>query len=156
MEHIEKFAENLMVSMRKHSIGRLALKDDDFELELECLGHGVGEAISVMPHHVPGVAPHHAAAEPAQQQQQKPAEAQQPEGKFITSPVVGTFYVTLDPKSPPCVKVGDTVDPNTVVGVIEAMKVMNEVKAGVSGVIAEVLVENGHPVEYDTKLFRVV
>jgi acetyl-CoA carboxylase biotin carboxyl carrier protein len=53
------------------------------------------------------------------------------------------------------VKVGDKVDENTVVCIIEAMKVMNEVKAGISGVLVEICVENAHPVEFGTKLFRV-
>ena len=53
-------------------------------------------------------------------------------------------------------KVGDRVDENTVVCIIEAMKVMNEVKAGMSGTIAEIFVENAHPVEFGTKLFRIV
>ena len=74
---------------------------------------------------------------------------------FVTSPMVGTFYSTPGPEDPPFVKVGDRIEKNTVVCIIEAMKVMNEVKAGVSGTVAEVLVENGHPVEFGTKLFRV-
>ncbi|MES2344672.1 MAG: acetyl-CoA carboxylase biotin carboxyl carrier protein [Chlamydiota bacterium] len=78
------------------------------------------------------------------------------EGKYVTSPMVGTFYATSSPDDPPLVKVGDSVDENTVLCIIEAMKVMNEVKAGVSGKIAEVCVENAHPVEFATKLFRIV
>ncbi len=77
-------------------------------------------------------------------------------GKFITSPMVGTFYASASPDDPVFVKVGDKVDENTVVCIIEAMKVMNEVKAGVSGTVAEILVDNAHPVEFGTKLFRIV
>ena len=78
------------------------------------------------------------------------------EGDFVTSPMVGTFYVTPAPDEPALVKSGDKVEPNTVVCIIEAMKVMNEVKAGMTGTIVDVLVENGHPVEFGTKLFRIV
>ncbi len=78
------------------------------------------------------------------------------EGKFVTAPLVGTFYSAASPEDPSFVKVGDRVEENTVVCIIEAMKVMNEVKAGLSGTVAEILVENAHPVEFGTKLFRIV
>lgn len=74
---------------------------------------------------------------------------------YVTSPMVGTFYSSSAPDEPSFVKVGDTVDKNAVVCIIEAMKVMNEVKAGVAGVVKEILVENGNPVEFGTKLFRI-
>ncbi len=76
-------------------------------------------------------------------------------GQYITSPMVGTFYSAASPDDPVFVKVGDVVREDTIVCIIEAMKVMNEVKAGVSGVIAEICVENAHPVEFGTKLFRI-
>lgn len=75
--------------------------------------------------------------------------------QYITSPMVGTFYATPSPEDPPFVKIGDKVDKNMVVCIIEAMKVMNEVKAGVSGTVLEQLVESGHPVEFGTKLYRI-
>lgn len=76
-------------------------------------------------------------------------------GQYITSPMVGTFYAAASPDDPVFVKVGDVVREDTVVCIIEAMKVMNEVKAGVSGVIVEICVDNAHPVEFGTKLFRI-
>jgi len=80
-----------------------------------------------------------------------PAEA----ARFIASPMVGTFYASSSPDSPPFVKVGDQVGPDTVVCIIEAMKVFNEIPAECTGKIAAVLVENGAAVEYGQKLFRV-
>lgn len=74
---------------------------------------------------------------------------------LIRSPMVGTFYASPDPDSPPYVKVGDHVGPETVVGIVEAMKVFNELPAEVSGKIVAVLVENGEPVEYGQPLFKV-
>ena len=74
----------------------------------------------------------------------------------ITSPMVGTFYGSPAPEDPPFVRPGEQVEKETIVCIIEAMKVMNEVKAGVKGVIAECLVENGQPIEYGTKLFRLL
>lgn len=77
-------------------------------------------------------------------------------GTYVTSPMVGTFYSAPAPDEPVFVKVGDKVDPNTVVCIIEAMKVLNEVKAGVSGSVAEILTDNSHPVEFGTRLLRIV
>lgn len=74
---------------------------------------------------------------------------------YVTSPMVGTFYSSPSPDDPSFVKVGDKIEKHTVVCIIEAMKVMNEVKAGVSGTVAEILIENGQPVEFGTKLFRM-
>ncbi len=76
-------------------------------------------------------------------------------GNYVTSPMVGTYYATPSPDDPSFVKVGDRIEKHTVVCIIEAMKVMNEVKANVVGSVAEILIENGHPVEFGTKLFRV-
>ena len=76
-------------------------------------------------------------------------------GFFVTSPMVGTFYSSPAQDHTSYVKVGDSVEESSVVCIIEAMKVMNEVKAGKNGIIKEVLVENGHPVEFGSKLFRI-
>jgi acetyl-CoA carboxylase biotin carboxyl carrier protein len=73
----------------------------------------------------------------------------------IKSPLVGTYYATPSPDSEHYVEVGSTVDPQTVVCIIEAMKVMNEIKAETSGTIVEVLVSNGQAVEYGQVLFKV-
>ncbi|MCC7137706.1 MAG: acetyl-CoA carboxylase biotin carboxyl carrier protein [Planctomycetes bacterium] len=73
----------------------------------------------------------------------------------IKSPIVGTFYKAASPETPPFVSVGDRVGPETVVCIVEAMKVMNEIKAELSGEIIEVLVDNGEAVEFDQPLFRV-
>lgn len=77
-------------------------------------------------------------------------------GKYVTAPLVGTFYIAASPDDPHFVKIGDRVEEHTVVCIIEAMKVMNEVKAGMSGTVAEILVDNAHPVEFGTRLFRIV
>ena len=77
------------------------------------------------------------------------------DGKFVTSPMVGTLYRAPAPDAPPYVEVGTVVDEETVVCLIEAMKVMNEIKAEMKGVITEVLAENAKPVEFGQKLFAV-
>jgi acetyl-CoA carboxylase biotin carboxyl carrier protein len=73
----------------------------------------------------------------------------------IKSPSVGTFYMAREPGGPPFVRIGDRVTPTTVVGILEAMKVMNDIQADCSGVIVEALVQNEQPIEFDTVLFRV-
>jgi acetyl-CoA carboxylase biotin carboxyl carrier protein len=73
----------------------------------------------------------------------------------IASPIVGTFYAAPAPDAPPFVKVGDTVDADTVVCIVEAMKVMNEIKAEQCGVIRKVLVDNATPVEFGQPLFEI-
>ncbi len=77
-------------------------------------------------------------------------------GKTINAPLVGTFYTGPSPADPPFVKIGDQVEEETVVCIIEAMKVMNEIKAGIKGRVAEALVDNAQPVEFGTPLFRVI
>src|SRR5690606_4449706 len=73
----------------------------------------------------------------------------------ITSPLVGTFYRSPSPDSDPYVEPGSRVGPDSLVCIIEAMKVMNEIRAEVTGEIVELLVENGEPVEYGQPLFMV-
>ncbi|MEO6848455.1 MAG: acetyl-CoA carboxylase biotin carboxyl carrier protein [Chthoniobacterales bacterium] len=73
----------------------------------------------------------------------------------IISPMVGTFYLSPSPDSQPYAEVGQKVTPDTVVCIIEAMKVMNEIKAEVSGTVTEVLAENGKPVQFGQVLYRV-
>jgi len=73
----------------------------------------------------------------------------------IKSPIVGTYYATPSPDSDPFVELGSHVEPQTVVCIVEAMKVMNEIKAETSGTITEILVTNGQAVEYGRVLFKV-
>lgn len=73
----------------------------------------------------------------------------------ISSPMVGTFYTAASPESPPYVAVGQEVSEETVVCIIEAMKVMNEIKAECRGIVAEIVAENGKPVQFGQPLFRV-
>lgn len=83
------------------------------------------------------------------------AKTEDVKGQYITSPMVGTFYLTPSPESPAFVKVGDKVKADSIVCIVEAMKVMNEIKAGIAGTIVEVCIANGHVVEFGTKLFRI-
>jgi acetyl-CoA carboxylase biotin carboxyl carrier protein len=74
---------------------------------------------------------------------------------IITSPIVGTFYRSPSPTADPFIKIGSNVEPVTVVCIIEAMKLMNEIQAETSGEVAKIYVENGQPVEYGQPLFGI-
>ena len=76
-------------------------------------------------------------------------------GVYVTSPFVGTFYRSPSPDNDPFVEVGDEIVVGQVLCIVEAMKLMNEIEAETAGTIVEVLVENGKPVEYGDKLFRI-
>lgn len=73
----------------------------------------------------------------------------------IRSPIVGTFYRAPAPDAPPFVQVGSTVEKGTVLCIVEAMKLMNEIESDIAGKVAQILVENGQPVEYDQVLFLI-
>lgn len=74
---------------------------------------------------------------------------------YVKSPMVGTFYRSPSPENPPFVEVGTKVEEKTVVCIIEAMKIMNEIQAEAKGTVVEVLVENGQPVEYGQRLLKI-
>jgi len=88
-----------------------------------------------------------------------PAPALDPPKKIgvtVDSPIVGTFYAAPTPESPPFVREGDEVEEGALLCIVEAMKVMNEIRAELTGKIVEILAENGHPVEFGQPLFRVL
>ena len=142
--------------MRKNELSVFEMEKDGFKLKLQ---KGMTEktvltpvATSVaMPVAAPAAATPVAAAASPPTPEKAPAEKL----KEIASPMVGTFYRAGSPDSPSFVEVGSEVNEETVVCIIEAMKVMNEIKAETKGVIAEVIAENGKPVQFGQVLFRV-
>ncbi len=161
-----KEIEKLMVAMQKHGTKRLVIKREGVEIELE--REEKNQFSGTLPSDLLHVAAMKVAEDrqrglidfpraegtlaPVAQQNLPPAIV---EGIFVNSPMVGTFYRGSSPQDPPFVKVGDKVEASTIVCIIEAMKVMNEIKAGVSGTVQEILQENGNPVEFGSKLIRV-
>ena len=83
------------------------------------------------------------------------AAPDEPGVSYIKSPMVGTFYRSASPESPPFVEIGAKIEEKTVICIIEAMKIMNEIQAETKGSILEVLVENGQPVEYGQRLYKI-
>ncbi len=132
------------------------------ELEVEVEGARIRLQKQATPVAQPMVAvaapmvPQMGAGHPAAQTPASPAAPQTPSHyKHVTAPMVGTFYAASAPDADPYVEVGANVEEETVLCIIEAMKVMNEIKAEMKGKIVEVLVNNGEPVEYGQPLFLV-
>lgn len=159
-----KQIKELMTAMGRSGTKKLILKKGTFELHLERDGpdSGIekleGEEGSSRQDIFYRRADHPLPRNADMSTVMKPSmETIKPEitGTFITSPMVGTYYSSPSPEDPTFIKVGDQVTKDTIVCIIEAMKVMNEIKAGTTGTIAEVLVESGNPVEFGTKLFRI-
>tara|TARA_B100001013_G_scaffold181567_1_gene109247 strand:- start:1591 stop:2037 length:447 start_codon:yes stop_codon:yes gene_type:complete len=84
-----------------------------------------------------------------------PKESVETEGDTITSPMVGTFYAAASPGAKPFVSIGDEIMEGDVVCIVEAMKMMNEIKSDFSGIVTAILVENSEPVEFGQSLFRI-
>jgi acetyl-CoA carboxylase biotin carboxyl carrier protein len=144
-----KWLRRLVELMNEHELSEIDLRQSRQRIRLRKGGEPL----------VSGFAPPVAAFAPAAAAPAGPAAPALPpaEDTFetIKSPMVGTFYTAPNPESPPFIKVGDHVGPTTTVGVIEAMKVFNEIPADKSGQIVAVLVENGEPVEYNQPLFKI-
>jgi acetyl-CoA carboxylase biotin carboxyl carrier protein len=133
--------------MQKNGLTAFEMEKDGFRISL-AKETGFAPAVGYAP---APVAPAPAAAPAAAPAEAKPAAS----GKEIVSPMVGTFYTSPSPESPPFVTVGQKVTPDTVVCIIEAMKVMNEIKAEQAGTITEVAAENGQPVQFGQALYRL-
>jgi acetyl-CoA carboxylase biotin carboxyl carrier protein len=128
----------------------------EFELEIEDLKIKISRAPQKRntQEMIPIDPPMEGAANSGALAQTEPSEDQ--EGlQLITSPMVGTFYRSSDPSSPPFVEKGENVKKNQTLCIIEAMKLMNEIEAEVDGSLEEIYVKNGKPVEYGQKLFAI-
>lgn len=147
--------------MKRADLTEFEIEEEGFKLRIARGGKG-GAVVTATPTSLPPfpaptpvTAPTAGAPAVATSAGASGAEKQVEEGLLIKSPMVGTFYRSPSPESPPFTDVGERVNPDTTVCIIEAMKVMNEIQAEVKGVISEVLVENGASVEYGQPLFRV-
>ncbi len=138
--------------MKENDLSEFSMESNGLKIRIKRGPEGIQQAVVSPPPVAPVPAPMPAAPVPAVP---PPPAAPAVECKHITSPMVGTFYRAPSPDSPPYVEVGSEVNEETVVCIIEAMKVMNEIKAECKGVITEILAENAKPVEFGQKLFAV-
>ena len=137
--------------MKKHDLSVFEIEKEGFRLKLE-KGSSAQAAAAATP---AAAALSKAAPAAPDTASVAPKAIESVPLKEIVSPMVGTFYRSASPDSPPFVDVGKTVAEDTIVCIIEAMKVMNEIKAETGGIIAEVVAENGKPVQFGQVLFRV-
>lgn len=139
--------------MAEHNLTEFKIEADDYNL---CIRRGSDAPVyaavpaPVAPAPVPVAAPAAAPAPASAAPEAAPVKL-----NTIDSPIVGTFYRATSPDAEPFVKVGQKVEPDTVVCIVEAMKVMNEIKAEKGGIIKDILVENANPVEYGQPLFVI-
>jgi acetyl-CoA carboxylase biotin carboxyl carrier protein len=116
----------------------------------------MGATAPVAVHHAPVAALVAPPPTPAHAAPKAEAKAPEAPGTLVNSPFVGTFYRAPSPDSPPFTDVGQKVKKGQVLCIVEAMKLMNEIECEVDGTVAEIYVQNGSPVEFNEKLFRIV
>ena len=145
----EKMIE-LIKTVSDSNLTQFQIEEDGFKLSMKTDKQSkvVVQKQESVPKEIQSVAI--ADAEPAEQKEIKKAN-----GNVVKSPLVGTFYSASSPDSAPFVKVGDTVKKGQVLGIVEAMKLMNEIESEFDGVVKEILIENEQVVEYGQPLFKV-
>ena len=142
----------LMDKMQQTGLGSLCLKEDGFSLAIKAKQEKEKVVVCAEPQAAPvpfALSPNHPEAEPA------PEKAENKDGKMVTSPIVGTFYAAPSPEKAPFVRVGSSVKKGDVLFIIESMKLMNEVESEFDGTVAEILVEDGQPVEFGQPIMRL-
>lgn len=150
--------------MKRSELTEFAVEEEGFKLKIRRGANGVpviaSNAGSAAPLVVGLDAPAASAITPAAvatvgQPAAAGGDKEEPGISYIKAPMVGTFYRAPSPESPPFVEVNAKVSENSVVCIIEAMKIMNEIQAEAKGTVVEILVENGQPVEYGQRLFKI-
>lgn len=152
--------KSIVELMSQNSISEFELEKEDFKIKLKRGGEGYTATTSEGGPYLLSPPPQSLSesGNPTQQPLDAPktnAPSTSDDNNDIISPMIGTFYAAPSPEAAPYVEVGAEVQPETVVCIIEAMKVMNEIKAETKGVISKILAENAKPVEYGQPLFKV-
>jgi len=159
-----KQIRELMRAMKQLGVNELELESQQMRIFMRRGKHPVSMSpttvVQTGPQNAPAsIAPPGEEDAPAEKKRKKKAEPEVEEDDanvvYITSPFVGTFYRAPSPDASPFVDKGSTIAAGTVLCIVEAMKLMNEIESEISGTIVEILVENGKPVEYGDKLFKV-
>lgn len=147
-----KEVENLVRAMRRLKVAEFTYKVEGVELSVRFEGEAVAAPVYVAAP-APVAAP--VASAPTATAPTASAPAAPKDYRAVRAPIVGTFYRAASPDAPAYVKVGDRVRKGQVVCIIEAMKLMNQIEADVEGVVAEIAIENGQPVQFGQDLFRL-
>ena len=149
----------LLEAVSKNNIDQLSVTSDDGK-EIVITNNDAKSVVVAPEAVVPvvpaaPVAPAQVAAVPAPVTAVPTPAAPEEKGQLVNSPLVGTFYNAPSPDSPAYVKVGDTVKKGQILGIIEAMKLMNEIESDYDGVVTEILIKNEETVEFGQPLFRI-
>ena len=148
-----KELKELLDLMKSHDLAEVELEEEGQKIRLRKTEPHISAAPMAIQGAFPAVSP---AATPGSDAGGEPEAAEEDDELYkVPSPLVGSFYRSPSPEADPFVSEGDRVDEDTILCIVEAMKVMNEITAGVSGVVREILVENGSAVEYDQPLFKI-
>lgn len=151
-----KIVEDLLALMQDGELTELHVIQGDTEIRLSRQQENPAPVVVTAPGGaMPAPAPAPAPAAPPAAAEAAPAPAEEDNAEYFRSPMVGTFYRKPNPDSDAYVNAGDTVGDESVICIIEAMKVFNEIKAEFSGTVLEALVQDGDAVEYDQPLFRI-
>jgi acetyl-CoA carboxylase biotin carboxyl carrier protein len=158
-----KQIKQIIELMKRSELTEFAVEEEGFKLKIRRGSNGLpivstgskgsnspfspAETGSAPP--IPAPAPIHST------QSAPPMPTEEPGVTYVKSPMVGTFYRASSPESKPFVDIGSKIDDNSLVCIIEAMKIMNEIQAETKGTVVEILVENGQPVEYGQRLFKL-
>ena len=146
--------KTLIDLVAESDINELEVTEGESKVRIVKGGGAQGQVVMMQPQHAPVAAPIAAPAAPAAVAA-APAAAPELQGHVVKSPMVGTFYRSSAPGAAPFVEVGASVKPGDTLCIIEAMKLLNEIDADTSGVIKQILVENGQPVEFGQPLFVI-
>tara|TARA_B100000953_G_C17929948_1_gene393563 strand:+ start:357 stop:833 length:477 start_codon:yes stop_codon:yes gene_type:complete len=148
-----KELKELLDLMKSHDLAEVELEEEGQKIRLRKTEPHISAAPMAIQGAFPAVSP---AATPGSDAGGDPEAAEEDDELYkVPSPLVGSFYRSPSPEADPFVSEGDRVDEDTILCIVEAMKVMNEITAGVSGVVREILVENGSAVEFDQPLFKI-
>ena len=142
--------------MKKSDLTEFAVEEENFKLKIRRAGSEKQVITTIPPGpDAPATIPHHADPALAQANLAPATEPVETGITYIKSPMVGTLYASSSPDSRSFVEVNQEVEETSIVCIIEAMKIMNEIQAETRGTILEILIENGHPVEFGQRLFKV-
>ena len=149
--------KKLIDLLEESNLAELEIKEGEETVRLSRIPKGAVTQMSApAPMHQVRVEPQAAALPaPAGASAAVGADSALPAGHVVTAPMVGTFYASSNPESPPFVKVGQKVKVGDTLGIIEAMKMFNQIEADVAGTVLAVLVGNGQPVEFDEPMFVI-
>ena len=158
----------LIELLKESNVGEFNIKKNEFELRIKTdkfSKNSNSQPVAAIPQSAPVVPASQPATELSNEASSPTPEASLPPSSkddenldnvtTIKSPIVGTFYRSAGPEKPPFVKIGDKIDVGSVVCIVEAMKLFNEIESELAGTVVKVLIEDASPVEYDQPLFLV-